>query len=730
MGAMARNPLPALLALAALLLNGAAGAQSPAPEGDQTYDESDQPIGDPPDRAARLAYLSGEVSMQPAGEQEWAPAMLNRPLTTDDRLWTERGGRVEIQVGQTAVRLDGQTGFSFLNLDDDTLQMRVTSGTIIVDVRELAGREHIEIDTPNVALSLLREGSYRVEVNDAGDVTTVKIGDGEAEANGPSQNVIVRSRQVVTFRGFDNLVADWSSLGAPDAFDDWSMERERRFERLASSPASRYVSPEVTGYDELDDHGSWSSEPEYGYVWTPRNVAVDWSPYRYGRWVWVTPWGWTWIDDAPWGYAPFHYGRWAHIRHRWCWVPGPRHVRAVYAPALVGWHGRHGTHVSWYPLGPRDVYVPGRRFSRHYMERVNFANTLIISRVHVRDAYERRGPRSDFRDRFVSGAVTAATRQAFTSGQRIGDRRARLDEREWRNGNDGSPPRLSPHRDSRMGGNVRARPRVPAALVDRQVVVRRDPPAASTRFTRRPVTPVEQTQSPTVAGRNVHPRERAAFERERRNDSEALTRQRPDRPPRADRPVSETDPRTQSSVFDSRAIAERVREDRERQVRDAQQRRDQADQHRESLRQRRDVDEQQREVARQRSREWNTQRETQAETQREQQQDSMRAWRERQQQDRNREGGQRQQDSNRFEVLRQAAERQQQQREQRQEQRQRVEQPRVERQREERVRTDSPRVERAPPQQQPREDRAPRSQPPPENRAPRGGNEHPRAKRN
>ena len=93
-----------------------------------------------------------------------------------------------------------------------------------------------------------------------------------------------------------------------------------------NSRTAQYVAPDVTGYEDLDDNGTWSSEAEYGYVWTPTSVAVGWSPYHDGRWAWVAPWGWTWIDDAPWGYAPFHYGRWAHVRNRWCWVPGPRHV--------------------------------------------------------------------------------------------------------------------------------------------------------------------------------------------------------------------------------------------------------------------------------------------------------------------------------------------------------------------------------------------------------------------
>ena len=158
MGTMARNPFRALTALLFTVVLGLARAQEGA-------DPADLPETDPPDRAARLAYIQGDVSLQPAGEEEWAPALLNRPLTTGDRLWTEKGARAEIQVGQAAIRLDDTTGFSFLELGDDSTQMRMTAGTLILDVRALEGREQIEIDTPNIALAILRHCSYRFEVN-------------------------------------------------------------------------------------------------------------------------------------------------------------------------------------------------------------------------------------------------------------------------------------------------------------------------------------------------------------------------------------------------------------------------------------------------------------------------------------------------------------------------------------------------------------------------------------
>ena len=113
----------------------------------------------------------------------------------------------------------------------------------------------------------------------------------------------------------------------------------------------------------MDDNGDWRPDPGYGNVWYPR-VAAGWAPYREGHWAWIAPWGWTWVDDEPWGYAPFHYGRWLSIRGRWGWVPGPPEVRPVYAPALVvfvGGGGGFGGNMGWFPLGPREVYVPSYR---------------------------------------------------------------------------------------------------------------------------------------------------------------------------------------------------------------------------------------------------------------------------------------------------------------------------------------------------------------------------------
>ncbi len=354
---------------------------------------------DPPSRVARLSYSNGEVSFNPAGTDDWVSAVLNRPLTTGDKLWTDTNARAELQVGSATLYLSGETGFSFLNLDDRIMQIRLTEGTLNLHVRRLGQDESIEVDTPNLAFSVLRNGSYRINVNESGDTTVVNVRDGEGEVTGGGSAYTIHPNEQGYFTGIDSLTADVRPLPGQDDFDQWCNERELRAEH---APARRYVSDDVIGYEDLDDYGGWRSEPDYGTVWFPHTTVVGWAPYRFGHWVWISPWGWTWVDNEPWGFAPFHYGRWIFVRGAWGWVPCPPHavavayVRPVYAPALVAWvGGPHfgvgvavggggwgaGVNVGWFPLGPREVFVPSYRVSRTYVNNVNISNTTVNQTV-------------------------------------------------------------------------------------------------------------------------------------------------------------------------------------------------------------------------------------------------------------------------------------------------------------------------------------------------------------
>jgi len=466
-----RLAVPALLALFAL---GAARAEE----------------GDPPGRVARLSDIEGSVSLQPAGVQDWAAATVNRPLTTGDKLWTDQNSRAELDIGAAAIRLGATTGFSVLNLDDHTAQMQVTAGTLIVRVRDLEGNQTYEVDTPNIALSLQQPGEYRVEVNDAGDTTVVKVSEGQAQAAGAGQSVAIGTQQRVTFTGTNTLSVESASLGAPDDLDGWSAGRERQ---LHDSPSRQYVADDVAGTQDLDTNGRWEQTPDYGYVWTPTVVVAGWAPYRFGHWVWIAPWGWTWVDDAPWGYAPFHYGRWVEWNSAWCWVPGPRHLRPVYAPALVAWVGGPGggvavgvgANVGWFPLAPREVYVPGYHVSPNYVRNVNITNTTIVNNTYITNVYQNNVTNIHYVNN-TAGAVTAVPQNVFTSGQRVGGHVVRLPAAALAGAAvTSAPPRIVPSRQSVLGVNAgRSVARPPAALLSRPVVARTPPPRAPVPFDR------------------------------------------------------------------------------------------------------------------------------------------------------------------------------------------------------------------------------------------------------
>ena len=442
---------------------GAAVAQD-EPQADQTQmieqlGEDSGQASNPPGRAAQLSYAEGSVSLEPAGTSTWTGAARNRPLTLGDRLWTDRDSRAEIDIGDAFIRLGSTTGFSFLNLDEQTAQMQVTAGTVIVQVDSLASGEQDEIDTPNVALTLQQAGTYRVEVNDSGDTTIVKIAEGAALATGGGRSYPVAAQQSVTFTGTTALAAEYATLGSPDALDEWSLQRDQQ-EQQQAAVAQDYVPADTVGEDDLGSYGGWEETPDWGYAWFP-TVGADWAPYSMGYWVWISPWGWTWVDDEPWGYAPFHYGRWGYWGHRWCWIPGPRGVRPVYAPALVAWVGGPGVGVSasagarigWLPLGPGDRYGARANSAR-------FVNSE------------------------VPGAITVVPRNVFTSAQPVGSRRVTLSPQSVASLRaTTAAPAIAPRRRSVLGVYAGMSVRTPpSAIATRPVVARLTPPRAPVSF--------------------------------------------------------------------------------------------------------------------------------------------------------------------------------------------------------------------------------------------------------
>jgi hypothetical protein len=264
----------------------------------------------------------------------------NRPVTTGDRIWADSTGQAELDAGSAVLRLATFTELDLVRLDDHWLQVRLPQGTIAERLKVLRDDQDNEVDTPNAAVALLESGKYRIDVSGDGATTTVTVWSGRAQVTAAGSSFNVQSGQAATIRGDRTLSYDLGEVGVPDDFDRWSESRDARED--AATTARNYVSEDTPGEEDLDAYGRWETDPSYGPIWYPTTIEAGWAPYRVGHWVWISPWGWTWVDGAPWGFTPYHYGRWAFVGGRWGWCPGRRIVAPVYAPALVVFVGNPG----------------------------------------------------------------------------------------------------------------------------------------------------------------------------------------------------------------------------------------------------------------------------------------------------------------------------------------------------------------------------------------------------
>jgi len=457
---------------------------------------------DPPGRVGRLNDTDGAVSFQPAGVNDWVDASINRPLIPGDNIWVGDRGRSELHVGSTALRLGPNTAFQFLNLDDQGVQIRLSEGTLTVRMRNFAQNQAFEVDTPNVAFALFRPGEYRIDANPDSQSTIITVRDGEGEVTGGGDDFPVYARQQVVVRGNDQITYNLASAPGADAWDQWCSSRDRREDQ---SQSARYVSREVAGYDDLDQYGRWDNQPGYGNVWMPTSVSAGWAPYHDGYWAWIAPWGWTWVDEAPWGFAPYHYGRWATFGGRWGWIPGPYDATPVYAPALVAWvgGGRGGSGfsfsfsigtvaaVAWFPLGPREPYFPSYQASRGYFTRVNNTNT-VINNVTINNYYDSSRNNTaitniQYANRNVQNAVTAVPQDSFARGRRVTQDARPVPVAQLGSTQVFGAPAIAPQREGVLGARAdtasrAARP--PANVMSRPVVARTAPPPAPVPFDR------------------------------------------------------------------------------------------------------------------------------------------------------------------------------------------------------------------------------------------------------
>ena len=349
--------------------------------------------------SVRISFLEGDVQMRTTEAGDWFPAAVNTPLDEGDELWVPEGGRMEFQLNTgTSVRLDQNSALQILTLESNSSQFYLTEGHMYVDHNAPRGYV-IQFDTPVSSLRAYDRSVFRVDVPD--QYTDVSVFRGSVDAEGSDGRTRISAGRTLTLG--EGREAELAPVGRADDWQNWNTERDRRFASRGDS--YRYLPEELRVYSsDLDDNGRWVQVAEYGYVWTPRSVSTDWTPYRTGRWMWRGG-DYVWVGSESWGWTPYHYGRWAHApRIGWFWVP-PQRRQVYWGPGYVGWV-RTSDHVAWVPLAPREVYYGYGNYG---------PNSVDIRKRNVREINI---TNITYKNVQVNNSVTIINNNSFVTGRR------------------------------------------------------------------------------------------------------------------------------------------------------------------------------------------------------------------------------------------------------------------------------------------------------------------------
>lgn len=328
------------------------------------------------DRVARISSIKGDVSIRRAGVDSWEKAVLNLPVVEGDEITTAASARFEIQFNtNTHVRVAANSYLKIATLNDSGIALSLAEGSLSLTTSKFdASKMFLEIDAPKTTIAVKRSGRYRVDAGKSGsqEIRVSVFDDGEARVYSNNAGSTIRDGRSAKVFIDGSLAGEWENGVATrsvDEFDEWIAERDGAIaKRLSRSNYGQYYDDDIYGADELNDSGNWTYTRDYGYIWRPNRTSLvsysDWSPYRYGHWRWLPAYGWTWVNDEPWGWATYHHGRWIWYNSGWYWSPYSyyRNTRSWWYPALVVLRVID-QNVCWYPLPYRRRYY---NYNHHY----------------------------------------------------------------------------------------------------------------------------------------------------------------------------------------------------------------------------------------------------------------------------------------------------------------------------------------------------------------------------
>jgi hypothetical protein len=356
---------------------------------------------------ARLSLIRGDVVIQTKDTgSEWGAATINTPLIPGTKLWDPDNGRSEIHFsGGSYLRASENTEVDITNLSmgtsGDIIQVGDPQGRIYVSYAGSNGENSVfQIDTPVTSVMSYEPSKFEVDVYEDG-YTEVSVFSGRVYVQNQEGSTRVDGGTMLSTGSNQN--AELSPTMPEDAWISWNLSRDSALPNRG--PSRRYLPGPLNTYSsDFDTYGRWVHSDSYGYVWTPSNIAVDWAPYRIGRWCWIGG-DYVWVSYEPWGWVPYHYGRWAFVGSiGWCWVPPPVNVAVSWCPGFVAWI-HSPTYVSWVPLAPGEIYYG---YGYYGPNSVNIRK-VNINRINITNVYV---------NARVTNSVTVVSRETFLTGRR------------------------------------------------------------------------------------------------------------------------------------------------------------------------------------------------------------------------------------------------------------------------------------------------------------------------
>ncbi len=358
---------------------------------------ADDDIPEVTQRVVRVSVVQGEAQIRRAAinnedSNDWERVVQNLPLVEGDEITTSDNTRLEIQFDRyTYLRLGENSYLKIVNLRDYGVAVSLPQGVLSVNfLRFDKDKTYFEIDAPYTTVAAQKAGTYRVDAGDSRSetVAVTVINNGQARVYSANSGFTLRDSRMAKITISGAYAGEPDIQSAPrfaDEFEEWVLERHDVIaSRLQKAKYNEYYTDDFYGAEDLNGNGEWIYTRDYGYVWRPygnvTSVYDNWSPYRYGQWRLLPYYGWTWVNDEPWGWATYHHGRWVYYNGYWVWTPYSSRgaSRSYWRPALViftTW----GNNYCWYPLPYTYGYYDYNYYYNRRKTVINNNTTVIVN---------------------------------------------------------------------------------------------------------------------------------------------------------------------------------------------------------------------------------------------------------------------------------------------------------------------------------------------------------------